>query len=126
MVLETPIENPPPVIDPVEIPEFARSFCDQWGNLRLEPLKTLDQHRGGDYIQITVYNATTGFYYGFKLKLKRLVYQKTANIKDTPHETEGKALRAAREELLTLATEKKLTETFLMFDKICYNQPELF
>ena len=126
MIIETPIENAPPVIDPVEIPEYARSYCDSWGNLRLNPLKTLDQCRGGDFIQITVYKADTGFYYGFKLKLKRLVYQKMANIRDTPHETEGKALRAAQEELLTLVSEKKLAKTFLLFDKIRYNQPELF
>ena len=123
---ETPVDTLPPVLDAVEIPEAARSYCDLWGNLRLEPLKTLDQSRGGDFIQLSVYNADMGFYYAYKLKLKRLILQKAANIKDTPYETERAAFRAAREELQSIVSEKKLVETFIMFDTICYNQPELF
>jgi hypothetical protein len=114
------------VIDAIKIPEYAREYCDSWGNLRLEPLTTLDQSRNGDFIQITVYEAAMGYFYGYQLKLKKKIHQKKANIKDTPHETEEKARRAARDELLSFVSEKKLMKTFIMFDKICYDQPELF
>jgi hypothetical protein len=135
-MLETPVENPLPVINAVELPEYARAFCDKWGNMRKTPLKTVEQCKAGDFVKICLYDAPTGlcdapvgFYYAFQVKLRRLVYQKEANvIKDTPEKSLEAALIAARRELVSIVNNysKKLVELYLTFDKICYNQPELF
>jgi len=130
LTIETPVENPPPLaIDAVELPEYARAYCDKWGNMRKTALKTVEQSKGGDFVKISIYDAPTGFYYAFQAKLRRLVYQKEANIiKDAPEKTAEAALFAARRELVSLVNNysKKLVELYLTFDKICYNQPELF
>jgi hypothetical protein len=126
MSLETPIENATPVIETAEIPEYARSFCDSGGNIKKEPLKILEESHGPDFIKIFVYHTETGFFFGYQLKLKKLILQKQANIKDTPMEGEMAAIKAARKELTALASENRLIKTFIMFDTICYNQPELF
>jgi hypothetical protein len=126
MTLETPVENAPPVIDAAEIPEYARSFCDSWGNIKKEPLKVLEESHGPDFIKIFVYQTEKGFFFGYQLKLKKLILQKQASIKDTPLEGKTEAVKAAREQIKTLVTENRLIKTFIMFDTICYNQPELF
>ncbi len=33
MYIETPIEDLPPISDKLEIPEYAKPFCDNWGNI---------------------------------------------------------------------------------------------
>jgi hypothetical protein len=126
MIVETPVENSPPVIETIEIPEYARPFCDSWGNIKKEPVKTIEQTQGRDFIKINIFRADPGFFYGYQFKIKKLILQKEANINDVPFETEEKARRAARNELLSLVSEKKLLQTFISFDKVCYNQPELF
>jgi|LSPZ01.1.fsa_nt_gi hypothetical protein len=126
MIVESPVENSPPVIESAKIPEYARPWCDTWGNIKKEPLKTIEENHGPDFVKIFVYQAGPGFYFGYQLKLKKLILQKQANIRDVPFESDEKARRAARDELLSLADEKKIIREFVMFDKICYNQPELF
>ncbi len=126
MIVESPVENSPSVIESAKIPEYARPWCDTWGNIKKEPLKTIEENHGPDFVKIFVYQAGPGFYFGYQLKLKKLILQKQANIRDVPFESDEKARRAARDELLSLADEKKIIREFVMFDKICYNQPELF
>ncbi len=126
MIVEIPVENPPPVIETVKIPEYARPWCDKWGNIKKEPGKTIEENHGPNFIKVFIYRAGEGFYFGYQLKIKKLILQKQANIRDIPHETEEKARLAAREELIRLTSEKKIKEVFITFDKICYNQPELF
>jgi hypothetical protein len=126
MTLETLVENAAPVIESAKIPEYAQPHCDSWGNIKKEPLKVLEETHGQDFIKIFVYQIETGFFFGYQLKLKKLIIQKQANIKDTPLEGEGPAIKAARKELTDLASENRLIKTFIMFDTICYNQPELF
>ena len=129
-MLETPVENPPPLaVDAVELPEYARSYCDKWGNIKKTPEKIIEQNKAGDFIKVYIYKTDAGFYYGFQIKLRKLIYQKEANIiRDTPQETIDTAKMAARKEMVSIVNSysKKLTEAFLTFDKICYNQPELF
>jgi hypothetical protein len=127
MVVETPaeIDNAPLVFNAVSIPESARQLCDIWGNF-INPLKTIEQNHGNDFIKIFIYGFEGRFYFGYQLKLKRVIREKRANISDVPIDTEEKARKAARDELTSLATETKLQKVFTTFDKICYNQPELF
>jgi hypothetical protein len=127
-MIETPVEyeDIPQISGTIEIPEAARGLCDTWGNFQNEPVKIIEENHGGNFIKIIIYKYETGFYYGFQLKLDKVIRQKIANIKDTPIDTEEKARRAARYELTGLTSEAKLRRVFIKFDKICYNQPELF
>ena len=129
MLVETPVENPPPVIDTINIPDYARSYCDKWGNIKQEPLKTIQQKSGGDFINVFIYKTEKGFFYGFQLKLRKLVLFKNANVvKDTPAETEEKAREAARLSIVESVGmySKNMLKHFMFFDKICYNQLDLF
>ena len=127
-MIEIPVENPPLVIGAVDVPEYARSYCDTWGNIKKTPVKAIEQVHGPDFIRIYIYQADPGFYFGFQLKLKKLILQKKANIKDEPYKTEDEARQAARRSMITFVSmySKKLVDEYLAFDKICYNQPELF
>jgi hypothetical protein len=127
MVVETPaeIDNAPLVFNAVSIPESARPLCDIWGNF-VHPLKTIEQNHGNDFIKIFIYSFESRFYFGYQLKLKRVIREKKANVSDIPIDTEEKTRKAARDELTSLVTETKLQKVFISFDKICYNQPELF
>jgi hypothetical protein len=127
MVVETPaeIESTPLVFNAVSIPESAWQLCDIWGNFT-NPLKTIEQNHGNNFIKIFIYGFKERFYFGYQLKLKKLIREKKANVSDVFYNTEEKARIAAKDELTGLATETKLRKVFIMFDKICYNQPELF
>lgn len=127
MVVETPaeIENTPLVFNTVSLPESARQHCDIWGNF-INPLKTIEQNHGNNFIKVFIYSFESRFYFGYQLKLEKLIREKKANISDIPYDTEEKARKAVRDELTRLVTETKLKKAFITFDKICYNQPELF
>jgi hypothetical protein len=128
MLIEEPIENPPPVVNSAVIPAFARDYVDLWGNFKKAPVRAIEQSHGADFIRFYVYRAELGFYFSYRLKLRKLIYQREANINDPPEATEEKAIRAAHAEIVALVNKysKKLLEVFLTFDKVCYNQPELF
>jgi hypothetical protein len=125
-LIETPVENAPPVIGVVNIPEYARSYCDIWGNIKKKPVKILEETQGPNFVKVFIFCTEQGFFYGYQLKLDKLILQKKANINDVPLQTEREALNTARNELIAAATEKKLLRVFITFDTICYNQPELF
>jgi hypothetical protein len=127
MVVETPaeIENAPLVFNAVSIPEAARRLCDIWGNF-INPLKTIEQGHGNNFIKVFIYGFEERFYFGYQLKIEKLIREKKANVSDVFYDTEEKARIAARNELSGLTTETKLRKAFITFDKTCYNQPELF
>jgi hypothetical protein len=127
MVVETPaeIENAPIVFNAVSIPKIARQLCDTWGNF-INPLRTIEQNHGKNFIKVFIYGFESRFYFGYQFKLEKLIREKRANISDVFYNTEENARKAARSEMTGLVTETKLKKLFVMFDKICYNQPELF
>jgi hypothetical protein len=126
MIVESLIENPPPIIGGSEIPEYARPYCDTWGNLTIKPVKSIEESHGPNFVKVLIFMVNSNFYYSFQIKLNKVIFQKQANVNDKPEESENNARLAARNELLTIVTENKVKEMFLFFDKICYNQPELF
>jgi len=128
LTVETPAENLPTIAYSGPTAAFARDYVDLWGNFNITPIKAIEQAHGPDFIKVFIYEAEPGFYYGFQIKLRKLIYQKQANINDAPEKTIDAALVAARRELVSIVGNysKKLVELFLTFDKICYNQPELF
>jgi hypothetical protein len=127
MTVETPveIENAPLVFNAVSIPESARPLCDIWGNF-VNPLKTIEQNHGNNFIKVFIYGFESRFYFGYQLKLEKLIREKKANVFDVFYDTEENAWKAARYGLIGVATETKLRKALVDFDKICYNQPELF
>ena len=128
-MLETLIENPPPVIDVAELPENVKEYCDKWGNIKMPPEKSIEQHIAGDFVKVNIYKIEQGYFYGFQMKIRKLIYQKKANvIKDTPQENFDMAKITARREIADIVNRysKKLIPFYLSFDKVCYNQPELF
>ena len=128
-MIETPVESPPPITNTINLPEYARGYCDLWGNIKKAPVKSIEQSDGPDFVKVYIFQADPGYYFGIQIKLNKLVYQKEANIyHDPPQESEDKARWAARDFIATIISKysKKLMKTFLTFDKICYNQPELF
>jgi hypothetical protein len=125
-LIETPVENAPPVIGAVNIPEYARSYCDIWGNIQKEPVKILEEAHGPNFVKVFIFYTEQGFFYGYQIKLEKLILQKKANINDIPLQAEREALNTARNELIAVTTEKRLLKVFTTFDTICYNQPELF
>jgi hypothetical protein len=125
-LIETPAENAPPVIGAVNIPEYARPYCDIWGNIQKEPVKVLEETHDPNFVKVFIFCTEQGFFYGYQLKFDKLVLQKKANINDVPLQSEKEALNTARSELIAATTEKKLLKVFITFDTICYNQPELF
>jgi hypothetical protein len=119
---DVPIAAP----DAVTVPESACNYCDTWGNFTKQPVKTIEENRDKNFIKVFIYKHEKHFYYGYQLKLEKVIRQKKANIFDPPLETEEKAMIAARKDLIALTSEKKLNKIFISFEKICYNQPELF
>jgi len=125
-VIETPINDIPCTTARATKKQVFPHYCDKNGNFCIDPVKTIQENHNSDFIKVFIYKTESGFYYGYQLKLKKLVLEKPGNISNIPYETEEKARYATRDELLSLITEKQLKKAFLMFDKVCYNQPELF
>ena len=126
MIVEIPIEHPARVIPSLNIPESARAYCDIWGNIKKEPIEVIEENHGPNFIRVLIFAVNDRFFYGYQLKLSKIILQKQANINDKPEETKNNAKLAARDELINVAKEKNINDIFIMFDKICYNQPELF
>jgi len=127
-MLETPVDNPPPVTGSVLIPEYAKNYCDKWGNIQKPPENCIEENRGTDFIKIYIYKTDPGYYFGYQIKMNKLILQKQANILMKPYETVEKAQIAARADLVSTVGKHSNNKTKLLysFDKICYNQPELF
>ena len=127
-MIETPVENLPHIVNSAPVPASARDYVDIWGNIKKTPVKAVEQAHGPDFIRVYIYQADPGYYYSYQLKLKKLILQKEANIKDEPCKNEDEARQAARREMIAAVSlySKNLVDLYLTFDKICYNQPELF
>jgi hypothetical protein len=123
------LEGPPPdtglfVATP---PEAGAGDCDTWGNIRLEPVKTVNETHGENCVHIFVYQLGGAFYFGFQIKIDRVVRQKRANIKDIPHATAEGARAAARNMIIGICKENHaIKKLFADFTVIRYDQPELF
>jgi hypothetical protein len=131
MIIETPGGNSNIInlaIGKVEIPEPMQPYCDTWGNLKIDPVDILEETHSFNFIKVFIYKVDENFYFGYQLRLNRLVMQKQANVLDRPEKTKNAARQVARKELHSIVSKhsKKTLEAFLIFDTICYNQPELF
>jgi len=129
-------EPPPPLgINNISMPESE--YYDQWGNLKGPPVKIIDECHGDNFIKIFLYNYTSistithnrgaDYYFGFQIKLEKLVRQKKANIADRPLRGVEEARQAAQNMIIDLCKRNHaIKRLFADFTVIRYNQPELF
>jgi hypothetical protein len=123
------LEGPPPDTGLFTAPpaEAGAGDYDTWGNIRLEPVKAAQEAHGENCIRLFVYQYNGAFYFGFQIKIERLVRQKRANIKDIPHNTIEGARSAARNMIIEICKENHaIKKLFADFTVIKYDQPELF
>jgi len=109
----------------VSMPES--DFYDKWGNLKGTPVKTIEENHGENFIKIFIYQCQDNFYFGFQLKIDRLIRQKRANIADSPMRGADDSRTAAQNLIIEICKKNKVVKkTFAEFTIIRYNQPELF
>jgi len=119
----------------VSMPESE--FSDQWGNLKGTPLKVIEEKHGENSVKIFIYEYRSintvangrpaDYYFGFQLKIDRLIRQKRANIADRPMRGVDEARSAAQKMIIDICKKNKVVKkTFAEFTSIRYNQPELF
>jgi hypothetical protein len=100
---------------------------DTWGNLRGDPIRVVEEERGGNFVKVFVYKAGGLFAYGFQLKVGTVIRQRTANIGGAVFKTEGAAREAAGKEVEAIcATNKNSRKFFADFQKIRYTDCDLF
>jgi hypothetical protein len=100
---------------------------DQWGNLRLQAEKIIEENHGQNFIKIFIYKYNDQYFYGFQVKIEKLIRQKKANINDPPLQSTDGARAAAREQIIRICkTGHAIKRAFNDFTVICYNQPKLF
>lgn len=103
------------------------NICDAWGNLRIPPVKTIEEIHGDNFLKLFIYELDGLFYYGFQLKLGGVIRQKTANIKDVAHKTREAARITGCREIQAIGTaNRSVKKVFADFSKIRYDEPELF
>jgi hypothetical protein len=110
-------------------PEVMPAYCDKWGNIRKEPERTIEENHGLNFIKIFIYEHGGLFFFGYQIKIEKLIRQKTGNIKNASFETIEAARIGAREELknaIFKTRSRGVKMQFANFVKVYYNQPELF
>jgi hypothetical protein len=100
---------------------------DTWGNLRGDPLKVIEEAHDGNTVKVLIYRVDDTFCYGYQLKMGTLIRQKAANIGEAIHKDEAAARKAAGNEIAAICeTNKNSKKFFADFEKIHYNQYDLF
>ena len=131
--LDPEAEAPPPlgifgpVVEPP--PESPAPQFDQWGNIKMNPAKIIEESHGENFIKIMLYHDPRGrgWFFGFQLKIEKVIRQKLANITDPPHKGPDTARLAARDMIIDICRKNHgIKRLFADFTVIRYNQPELF
>jgi hypothetical protein len=110
-------------------PEAMPAYCDRWGNFHKEPERIIEENHGLNFIKILIFEHNGLFFFGYQIKIEKLIRQKAANIKNANFETIDAARIGAREELKTVIFKTRshgVKMQFANFVKVYYNQPELF
>jgi hypothetical protein len=133
--LDTETEVPPPL--GIFVPtataaspegEAGAGEYDQWGNIKTGPVRVMEENHGENFIKIFLYETARGeWFFGFQLKMEKIVRQKRANMADPPHRTAESARLAARNMIVDICRKNHgIKKAFADFTVIRYNQPELF
>jgi hypothetical protein len=116
-----------PAAPPGMIGQSQPDILDQWGNFRLQAVKVIEENHGQNFIRIFIYKYNKQCFYGFQIKIEKLVRQKRANINDPPLRSTEAVRTAAREQIIGICkTGHAIKKAFNDFIVIRYNQPELF
>jgi len=103
------------------------ALCDMWGNIKTEPLCTVEERHGDMFARIFVYRAGDRFYYGYQISIGTIVRQKTANLQDRSFSSVDFARSAASIDIERVCnTNKNAKKIFADFIKIRYKQGSLF
>jgi hypothetical protein len=125
-------EPPPPDTGlftalPGMIGQSRPNGLNQWGNLRLQAETVIEENHGQNFMKIFIYKYNDKFFYGFQVKIEKLIRQKMANINDPPLRSMEEAGAAAREQIIGICkTGHAIKKAFNNFTVIRYDQPELF
>jgi hypothetical protein len=108
-------------------PEAENGDCDAWGNIRLDPVKTIEEAHGGNFVKIFIYEYRGAYFFGFQIKIEKVIRQKRANVQDLPLKALEAARKAARGMIIRICKENHVIKRlYTDFAVIGYNQPELF
>jgi hypothetical protein len=100
---------------------------DTWGNIRLQAEKVIEENHGQNFIKILIYQYNKEYFYGFQIRIEKLIRQKKANISDLPLGSTEAAREAAREQIIELCKMgHAIKKAYNDFTVIRYNQLELF
>jgi len=100
---------------------------DVWGNLRGEPVLSISEAHGTNFINIFIYKVGDLFSFGYQFHVGTILRQKKANISRAVYKTEGAAREAAGNEVEAIcATNKNSKKYFAEFQKIKYTDYDLF
>ena len=100
---------------------------DQWGNLKGEPIRIVEEHHGDNFIRIYIHEANGLFAYGFQLKMGTVIRQTPANIGGAIFASEKMARIAASKEVEAVCSSNKNSKKiFSEFQNILHCGYSLF
>jgi hypothetical protein len=100
---------------------------DRWGNLRVAPVKTIEETHDGNFVRVFIHQNDDRVFYWYQIKIGNMIKQKAANIKDTAYDSiEAARVNACRTIQNICAANRNARKLIADFDKIRYNQPTLF
>lgn len=92
-----------------------------------DTVKQLHERHSGDFIELTVYRLNNFFAYGYKLKINRIIRQKTPHLTAFTHTSITTAISAARHDIQKQCSgNRKAKKALLQFTVVQHNQLELF
>jgi hypothetical protein len=117
----------PPVLSVLDNPPPLEGETNAFGAITLDPVKSIVESHSKNFVKIFIYECAGRFYFGYQLKVERIIRQKKANVADTSYDKADAARLAAREEIKGICGSNRFIRDILEdFVSIVYNQPELF
>lgn len=108
-------------------PVSDNSLCDAWGNIRTEPIKTIEETHEDNFVKVFIYEIGGVFYFGYQLKVGKTISQKAANINDDAFDTQELArIYGCAEVEIACNSNKNTRKLFADFKRVKDAQPELF
>ena len=105
---------------PIDI--LAHTRCSEY-----DTVKQLHERHYDDFIELTIYRRNNLFAYGYKLKISRIIRQKTPHQTAFTHPSITAALSAAKHDIQKQCSiSRNAKKALLQFTVIQYNQLELF
>ncbi|GHU13964.1 hypothetical protein FACS1894161_4350 [Spirochaetia bacterium] len=120
-------DEAPPVLSTLDNPRPRLEGFNSFGIITAEPIKTIEENHKKNFVKIFIYHCAGVYYYGYQLRVDKIIRAKKASIYDPPLEAADAARLAAREEIRGICGSSRfIRDVFDDFTTIIYNQPELF